>query len=215
MKNHTLENSIRQIVDQPELHAKWLNTLSMMENCGARKISAGEHSQKVDLIVLKHAAEEARHAYYLKNQITKTTFDGCETYDPASILAPVHSFQYLHQLDVAISRFLKKRLNFTGTSLKYASYLLVTYAIEVRADKLYPVYEQILKEKQSNISVRMIIAEEKGHLEEMIAQMESFFDQWEDLGTHVVQLENKFYKEWIDALEREVQEYYSNLQEVV
>ena len=43
----------------------------MMENTGARKISRFEHPVATDIIVLKHAAEEARHAYYLKKLIGK------------------------------------------------------------------------------------------------------------------------------------------------
>ena len=159
-----INNTIKQIVSNTELHAKWLNTLSMMENSGARKISACEHSHNVDIIILKHAAEEARHAYYLKKQIKKLNYEGCATYTPSEILAPIASYQYLHKLDVAYSRYLKNNFNFNSSELKYASYLLTTYAIEVRADELYPIYDEILKEAGSNISVKMIIAEEKGCL---------------------------------------------------
>jgi hypothetical protein len=42
-----------------------------MENAGARKISKCEHPTLVTQIQLKHAAEEHRHAYYLKKQIGK------------------------------------------------------------------------------------------------------------------------------------------------
>ena len=62
---------LKKIVRQPVLHAKWLNTLSFMENAGARKISACENAETTDLIQLKHAAEEHRHAYYLKKQLFK------------------------------------------------------------------------------------------------------------------------------------------------
>lgn len=205
---------LEQIVAQPELHAMWLNTLSMMENCGARKISASEHTQNVDLIVLKHAAEEARHAYYLKNQIGKTKFKGCKTYHPSSLLSPVRSFQYLHQLDASISRYLKEKHDLKGKELKYGSYLLVTYAIEVRADELYPIYEEVLKEKGSSISMRMIIVEEKGHLEEMIEQMERFFGDWKSHGDFALELEKQLFADWEISLKNEVEKYYANLQEI-
>lgn len=55
-----------EIVSDNDKHGRWLNTLSLMENSGARKISASEHKKEVTLIILKHAAEEHRHAYYLK-----------------------------------------------------------------------------------------------------------------------------------------------------
>ena len=207
-----LKKLLEQIVEQPELHAKWLNTLSLMENCGARKISASEHSQNVDLIVLKHAAEEARHAYYLKNQIKKTNYTGCETYDPKDLLSPIDSFQYLHRLDAQISRYLKEEQSFNGYQLRYASYLLVTYAIEVRADALYPVYDEVLKNSKSPISVRMIIAEEKGHLEEMIEQMNHFFEGWKMHGEFALALEKELFESWQASLLIHVDRYYSSLE---
>ncbi|MEO9483171.1 MAG: hypothetical protein ABJG47_06985 [Ekhidna sp.] len=196
---------IEKIVSSPELHAKWLNSLSMMENTGARKISASEHDLLVDEIVLKHAAEEARHAYYLKSQIKKTGFSGCKTYQMNELLAPIQSFQYLHALDTSISRYLKKNLNYSGSRLKYAAYLLVTYAIEVRADELYPIYEEVLRAVDSNISVRMIVVEEQGHLEEMIQQMNDFFEDWSGHGEFALSIENKLFQRWVAAIERSIE----------
>ena len=201
-----LKEVIEKIVSSSELHAKWLNALSMMENTGARKISAAEHDHLVDEIVLKHAAEEARHAYYLKSQIKKTGYEGCKTYLMDELLAPVQSHQYLHALDTAISRYLKKNLHFTGNELKYAAYLLVTYAIEVRADELYPVYEEVLKSIKSKISVRMIVVEEQGHLEEMIQQMDDFFGKWEAHGSYALSIEKRLFDRWITAIDKSIKE---------
>lgn len=200
-----LKQLINQIVSSPELHAKWLNSLSMMENTGARKISACEHDQLVDEIVLKHAAEEARHAYYLKSQIKKTGFEGCKTYLPNELLAPIQSFQYLHTLDTTISRYLKNELGFTSNELRYAAYLLVTYAIEVRADELYPVYEEELRANDSKISVRMIVVEEQGHLEEMIQQMDTFFGDWSTHGEFACSMEKKLFEKWVSAIHKSLE----------
>ena len=82
-----LYNLLDKIVQNNETHAKWLNTLSFMENAGARKISACEHATEVSLIHLKHAAEEHRHAYYLKKQILKISSGLCETYHKHELLA--------------------------------------------------------------------------------------------------------------------------------
>ena len=40
-----------RVVSDNALHAKWLNSLSMMENTGARKISRYEHPVKTNIIV--------------------------------------------------------------------------------------------------------------------------------------------------------------------
>ena len=80
-------NLIDKIVTDNKAHSKWLNTLSFMENAGARKISACEHPTKVNLIQLKHACEEHRHAYYLKKQIGKINPELCKTYEGNELLA--------------------------------------------------------------------------------------------------------------------------------
>src|SRR5581483_3696662 len=166
------------IINDNQLHARWLNTLSLMENTGARKISACEDTETVTYIILKHAAEEHRHAFYLKKQIEKTGV-ACPTYSSAWLLAPSSSKHYLNQLDVDVCRYLKSELGLKGKELRFAAYLLVTYAIEVRADELYPVYQEALEQAGSKVNVKSIILEEEGHLEEMISQLKAFSNSWE------------------------------------
>jgi len=60
-----MENIFDLVVKDNNTHARWLNTLSMMENTGAKKIKKCEHSILATEMILKHAAEEARHAYKL------------------------------------------------------------------------------------------------------------------------------------------------------
>ena len=174
-----MENILRKIVDNNETHALWLNSLSYMENAGARKISASEDRTLVSLLQLKHAAEEHRHAFYLKKQIQKLGDNLCPFYREEELLAPKSTRQYLHRLDVMACRYLKQNLGLKGSPLKYAAYLFVTYAIEVRADQLYPLYQKVLPEKQCKVSVKNIISEEVGHMEEMTSQLAEFNAHWE------------------------------------
>jgi rubrerythrin len=199
-----LQNILENIVSDNILHAKWLNTLSFMENAGARKISASEDKEKVNLIILKHAAEEHRHAYYLKKQINKIGEGLCENYESNYLLAPNASKFYLNSLDVKVCKYLKSALNLTGTNLKFAAYLLVTYAIEVRADELYPVYQDILTKTNAKVMVKSIIVEEEGHLEEMIHQLKSFSPDWEKHAKVAVDIENGLFEEWVNSLGKEV-----------
>lgn len=199
-----IENIINTIVSNNEWHAKWLNTLSMMENSGARKISASEHPTKVNLIILKHAAEEARHAYYLKKQLSKLDYDGCEDYTYKNLLAATESYQYLHRLDTQISRYIQEHLQLTGYELRYAAYLLVTYAIEVRADSLYEIYQAALKKYESRITVKSIIVEEIGHLEEMTRQLEDFSDDWKTHADFAIKLEQELFEVWMNKVQTEI-----------
>ncbi len=197
---------INKIVKDNYLHAKWLNTLSLMENTGARKISASEHKTTVTLIVLKHAAEEHRHAYYLKKQISKTE-NSCPDYSDEYLMAPIHSRSYLNKLDTSVCRYLKTTLGLSGTELRFAAYLLVTYAIEVRADELYPVYQQILDAAASKVNVKSIIAEEEGHLEEMIHQLQHFSPDWEKHAKKAVEIESVLFNQWVTALSAEISQF--------
>ena len=201
-----LKNILSYIINDNELHAKWLNTLSLMENTGARKISASEDPLTVTYIILKHAAEEHRHAFYLKKQIEKTGEDRCPTYAAEYLLAPVFSRYYLNRLDIEVCRYLKRDLSVAGKDLRFAAYLLVTYAIEVRADELYPVYQEALDDAGSKINVKSIILEEEGHLEEMISQLKRFSPEWELHAQKAVEFESRLFFDWVQALSKSLQQ---------
>jgi hypothetical protein len=192
------------IISDNHLHARWLNTLSLMENTGARKISACEDPETVTYIILKHAAEEHRHAFYLKKQIEKIDKNQCPTYSGDYLIAPKSSKYYLNQLDVDVCRYLKKELGLKGRELRFAAYLLVTYAIEVRADELYPVYQDELDKASSKINVKSIILEEEGHLEEMINQLKTFSPDWQFHADKAVDMESRLFHQWVDQLSAEV-----------
>jgi hypothetical protein len=199
-----LANILPVIINDNYLHARFLNTLSLMENTGARKISASEDPLTVTYIVLKHAAEEHRHAFYLKKQIEKTGCD-CPTYEPQYLLASWSSRFYLNQLDIDVCRYLKNELGLKGKELRFAAYLLVTYAIEVRADELYPIYQQALDDAGSKVNVKSIILEEEGHLEEMINQLKGFSAIWRSHANKAVEIESNLFSVWGQALLQEVQ----------
>ncbi len=199
-----MEALLKKIVADNTLHARWLNSLSFLENTGARKISASENTISVNLMILKHAAEESRHAYYLKKQIEKLGVDACPDYSEEYLLAPGHSYTYLNLLDVHVSRYLKKTLDLNGSALRFASYLLVTYAIELRADVLYPVYQDELTLQGSKVTVKSIILEEEGHLQEMIVQLRQFSPDWEKHASLVCAVEKKLFNSWIEGIKKSI-----------
>ena len=199
-----VECVVNTIVEQPHLHAKWLNTLSLMENTGARKIAAFEDGTGVTESILKHAAEEFRHAYFLKRQIHKIVDSGFDDYQSEWLLLPAASRNYLRRLDVSVSRYAKNTLCKQGRELKAAAYLLTTYAIEVRADMLYPVYQEKLKSVDSPVSVRSIIVEEEGHLEEMISSMEREIPDWQTHAEQCTLVEQHLFECWISRVAKVV-----------
>lgn len=194
----SIETVINMIVNSDELHAKWLNTLSYLENCGARKIAACEHPTLVKQEMLKHAAEEFRHAHHLKRQIAKISAASIETYSPMHILGGSATLHYLNALDIKTSRYLKG-LGLSKNAIKEVSYLLVTYAIELRADELYHIYDQILRKVGSPIIIKSIVLEEKEHLNEMREGLQKL-----PLGLihaeKISKIESRLCKAWLDAV---------------
>ena len=192
-----LQQIFQTIIQDNKVHAKFLNTLSLMENTGARKISASEHKTKISYLMLKHACEEARHAFYLKKQISKlVNIDNFPSYENQYLLAPFASYTYLQCLDIQVCRYLKNTLKLQGDALKYAAYLLVTYSIEVRADELYPIYQDALDVAKSKVNVKSIIVEEEGHLAEMIEQLKVFSPDWEIHAEKACNIEKHLFDDW-------------------
>jgi rubrerythrin len=163
---------LSQVVGDPLTHAKWLNTLSYLENCGARKIAACEHPTKVKTEMLKHAAEEFRHAYYLKSQIKKVIDQELEDYSLATMLGGVSALHYLQALDVLTCQHLKREEQMSPLQIREAAYILVTYAVELRASELYPLYHEILKAAKCKVAVKSILLEEEEHLAEMKRELD-------------------------------------------
>jgi hypothetical protein len=175
-----IQTLIQGVVVDPTLHGLWLNTLSYLENCGARKIASCEHPTAVKEEMLKHAAEEFRHAFYLKKQLLRI---GCqyEDYRKAYLLGGWAGCHYLNALDLSTSRYLR--------GLK---------------EELYPLYQAALRASQSKVQVQSILLEEKEHLAEMEEGLNRI-PQASQLVERVCQIEAGLFKKWLDACYLEAQ----------
>lgn len=193
-----IQSLLAEIVSCPALHAKWLNTLSYLENCGARKIAACQHPTLVKEEILKHAAEEFRHAHYLKHQIRKISPKPLKTYSLSTLLGGTASLHYLRRLDLMASRYLYNE-GLSSDQLKAAAYLLVTYAIERRAEELYPIYDDVLRKTGSLVFVKSIVLEEKEHLNEMKEGIQWLPSGWRH-AEHLCAIESHLCQTWLMAI---------------
>lgn len=164
-----LEMILYPIIKNDNLHHRFLYTLSYLENCGAKKIKAMEPAKGSTLLILKHAAEEARHAYFFRRQILKLNKDPDEDIE---LLGKRGSRNYLNNLDIKISKCCRDILGLNKNELKMASYLLTTFCVEIRAEWLFDIYQELLNKKGININLSSIIKEEENHLDEMILELE-------------------------------------------
>ncbi len=185
---------IEGIVRNPALHGLFINTLSYLENCGARKIASCEHPTLVKEEMLKHAAEEFRHAFHLKKQLARIG-QSFEDYRLSSLLGGWAAYHYLNALDIQTSRYLRMQGMNPGQT-KELAYLLVTYAIELRAGELYPIYQNALRRSQSKVQVQSILLEEKEHLQEMERALTDVPSSSIHI-EHVAALEARLFGRWL------------------
>ncbi len=195
---NSIKNALEAIIENSKQHALWLNTLSYLENCGARLIARCEHPTMVRETMLKHAAEEFHHAYYLKSQIAKVYPMPLESYQPQLLLGGYNALHFMTRLNIAISRMLIGE-GYTGEALRGAAYALVSYCIELRAAEVYPTYQELLQRAKSRVSVRRIIVEEAHHLEEMKREVHEL-DNHQKLSLQAQAIEQELYSHIVGEL---------------
>lgn len=199
-----MKTILKKIISSGDLHARWLNTLSYLENCGARKIAACEHPTTVKEEMLKHASEEFRHAHYLKSQIKKVSAIDLPDYSLPYLLGGFASRRYLDALDVYASRYLTKTVGCNKKEVIAYAYLLVTYAIELRAETLYPCYHEVLRKANSNVYVKSIILEEEEHLNEMKLGLQEMPSGYVHAQV-ICEFEERLFHKWLQNIEKELQ----------
>ena len=202
MSSDVLKQLLVNLVQSPLHHARWLNTLSYLENSGARAIAACEHPTLVKKEMLKHAAEEFRHAHYLKQQIERVTPIPLVDYTLPNLLGGLASLHYLKSLNVQTCRYLIQDRKVPPDDVSPTAYLLVTYAIECRAEELYTCYETILRATDSKVMVKSIFLEELEHLEEMRAGIRHMPDG-EVQAEKVCTIETRLWESWLQRLSME------------
>jgi hypothetical protein len=154
------------VVAKPSLNARWLNTIALMEYTGARKILKSQASSTVGEMLLRHAAEESRHAHFFKRASARVSDDVPTGFTADDLLCGEAAKAYFYHLDHGVEASLVAD-GWAGDDLHYACYLFVTTLIEERAGWLYPAYHRALRKGGTSVSLSGIIEEEDRHLEEM------------------------------------------------
>ncbi len=137
------------------LEARWLNTLSLLEFTGARKISRTVARSHASLDVLDHLADETRHALAFK-RLAHAVAGG----DPGAYFIEDAAKRYFSRLDLELSAWVEGLVNREDRTLNY---LVVTTMIERRAMELYPLYRAATEREDVKEELQAIIKEEQGH----------------------------------------------------
>ena len=183
------------IVAEPKRHARMINTLSLLEHMGSHKIMATQHSAAIDQATLKHVAEEAHHAFFMKRQAEKTAERALE-YVAGDLLAPSSARMYFQRLERATVRALGERRS------TRAAYLYMSMIVEFRALWFYGLYEQALKRARHALSLKRVLGEEQAHLSDMAGRLEAGNELDDSRAAEVLAAERKLYSRLLGALER-------------
>jgi hypothetical protein len=147
-------------VERPNEHARFLNTLSLMEHIGSRKIMVSQTRGPLGQEILKHLAEETRHAYFFKRAAESLARRPLE-FDDADAIRPASARMYFGRLDASIDDTLGPDVHIE------VPYLYVSLTIELRAIWTYRLYHEVLTAHPAALSLRSVLAEEELHLEQM------------------------------------------------
>ncbi len=149
---------------EPMAHVRFLNMLSLMEHIGSRKIMASQTGGALGREVLKHLAEEARHAFFFKRQAERVARRPLD-YAATNTMAVGAARMYLGRLDAGIKRVLGP------VAHAEIPYLYASMIIEVRAVWAYGLYQAVLNEQRSPLSLKSLMAEEELHLPQMTERL--------------------------------------------
>ncbi len=152
-----IQNLISKLQGNPHKLAKFLNTLSMLEYIGARKILKSQDQISVTLDVLSHAAEEIRHAQYLKKVALRMSDGELTSYREEHLLGGREAQNYIQGIDYGVQKTL-------GLKQESTNYLLTTLLLEERANSLYPLLEELMSQSGIPGIFKTILREETLHL---------------------------------------------------
>jgi hypothetical protein len=146
-------------------HARFLNTLSMLEHLGSHKIMATQHGAGIEQPTLKHLADETRHAFFFKRHADREAGRTME-YDADDLVVPFAARRYFHRLEAEIVRALPPRPD------RRIAYLIMSMIVEFRAVWAYRLYHAALNRAGHMVSLKGLLAEENGHLTDMAERLE-------------------------------------------
>lgn len=188
------QTMLQQIVAEPGMHAKLLNTLALLEHTGSYRIMVSQHNTGCDQPTLRHLAEEAQHASFMKRQAEKTAGRSLE-FEAQDLLAGDTARRYFRRLEAVIHNRLRP------ASDTKATYLYMSMIIEFRALWFYTYYQQALKAAGNAISLKRILGEEANHLAEMALQLEAIGELRDQSVDEFLAAERHLYTQLLNSLQ--------------
>lgn len=181
-------------VDHPAEHARFLNTLALMEHIGSRKIMVSQTGRSLGQEILKHLAEETRHSYFFKRAAENIARRPLE-FDNADAIRPASAKMYFGRLDATIDDALGPDTH------PEVPYLYVSLTIELRAIWTYRLYHQALNERSHPLSLKSVLAEEELHLTQMLDRLRALDAEPERRVPSFARIEDRLFRSFWASLD--------------
>lgn len=192
-----IQSVLKQIASEPALEARWLNTVSLLEFIGARKISRTVADRHPSAKVLGHLADETRHALAFK-QLACEVAGG----EPTAYLCAEQATAWFQTLDRELAAWSLQALGREDTRLNY---LLTTTLVEQRAMLLYPLYKAATSRASVRAELARVVTEEQSHRRELEETCLRLLQEAGGLDLSGPKaLEERLFDGFLSALEREV-----------
>jgi len=188
---------LTRIVPDAPRHARMINTLSMLEHIGSHKIMSTQHAPDIDEPTLKHVAEEAHHAYFMKRQAEKAAGRPMEYVD-ADLLAPASARMYFQRLEAAMVGTLARQRS------SHAVYLYMSMIVEFRALWFYGLYQQTLQRAHHPMSLKRVLGEEQNHLADIANRLDMGRELSDARTAEFLAHEKPLYRRLLVALHRAI-----------
>jgi hypothetical protein len=156
-----MKNLLKKIIATPELYGRFLNTLSMMEYVGARKIIKSQQQENINERLLNHVAQEIQHALIIKHAAKKCADNLCDSYVLGGLLCGLEAYHYFQAVDHATQRELENQAN------EWYAYIYTTVIMKTRGILVYSLLDEVLQEMGKPKVFDDIVTEQQCHLNEL------------------------------------------------
>ncbi len=197
-----ISDVLEQIMKEPHLHARWLNSLSYLEYRGFRKIVRSQSTEEMCHETLTHTLEEIRHALFFKRQAMRVGGADFAFYTEPMLLCPQALKAYFYDIDSEVASTLQ---SYGLEHLARAAYYVVTYLVEVRALTLYREYQSLLEKGNHGISLAALLREEGQHLEAVGAATMDLIKEFPLAHEKFVEIEDRHFRIFWNQITSKVQ----------
>ena len=181
-------------IEHPAEHARFLNTLALMEHIGSRKIMVSQTRGLLSQDILKHLAEETRHSFFFKRAAEAIARRPLE-FNEEDALRPGAAKMYFGRLDASIDQALPANVH------PEVPYLFVSLTIELRAIWTYELYQQELAARPGRLSLKSVLAEEELHLTQMVDRLRELDARPETFVSTFARAEDRLFRGFWASLE--------------